>query len=82
MKRALVVVGIVIAALAALAVRVVVEGRDALADGDAALAAKRPLDAIAGWERAARWYLPLGPHVDDAYARLVELAQNDAKHAL
>lgn len=82
MKRALVIVGIVVATLGTLAVRVVIEGRRALADGDAALAAKRPLDAIAGWEAAARWYLPLAPHVDEAYARLVELATADPKHAL
>ena len=82
MKRALVIVGLVVAALAALAVRVVIEGRAAVAEGDAAMSAKRPLDAIAGWEAAARWYLPMAPHVDDAYARLVELAKTDPKHAL
>ena len=82
MKRALVIAACVVAVLGLLAVRVVIEGRRALAEGDAALAAKRPLDAIAAWETAARWYLPLAPHVDDAYARLVELAKSDRRSAL
>ena len=81
MKK-LVVIGIVVAALGALAVRVVIEGRSALADGDDAIAAKRTSDAIAAWESAARWYLPLAPHVDEAYERLVTLAKSDPKHAL
>ncbi|MDQ3333837.1 MAG: hypothetical protein M4D80_01525 [Myxococcota bacterium] len=80
MKRALVVIAIVFAALGTLAVRVVIEGRRALAEGDAALAAKKPLEAIQAWESAARWYFPLAPHVDEAYARLVEIANADAKH--
>ena len=82
MKRALVILGIVIAGFGALAVRVVIEGRDALAAGDAAHAAKRTGDAIAAWESAARWYLPAAPHVDEAYARLTALAKADPKHAL
>jgi hypothetical protein len=81
-KRALVIVGIVVAALGALGVRVVIEGRRAITAGDDALVQKRPLDAIASWESAARWYLPLAPHVDDAYARLVDLAKTDPKVAL
>lgn len=80
MKRALVVIAIVFAALGALAVRVVIEGRRALAEGDAAIAAKKPLEAIQAWESAARWYFPLAPHVDEAYARLVEIANADAKY--
>jgi hypothetical protein len=81
-KRALVIIAIVGAILAALAVRVVTSGRAALADGDAAIAAKRPAEAIASWEAAARWYLPLAPHVDEAYARLTLLAKSDPTHAL
>lgn len=53
MKLAI-VVGL--AVLAALAIRVVYEGRSALANGD--------------YETAARWYLPFAPHVDEAYAKL------------
>jgi hypothetical protein len=78
LKRALAIAAIVLAGAGGLAVRVVVEGRAALAEGDAALAAKRPADAIAAWETAARWYLPGAPHVDEAYARLVRLAGDPA----
>lgn len=78
MKKALLVGAIVVATLGALAIRVVVEGRGALAEGDEAAAAGRTDDAIAAWETAARWYLPLAPHVDEAYARLIELATRAA----
>lgn len=74
MRKAIVIVAIVVAALGAIAIRVVVEGRTALAAGDEAAAAGRIEDAIADWETAARWYLPLAPHVDEAYARLLDLA--------
>lgn len=74
-RRVLIVVAIVLAGLGALAVRVVLEGRAALAEGDEALATKHPGDAIAAWESAARWYLPGAPHVDEAYERLVGFAR-------
>ena len=70
------VVAIVVAALAALALRVVIEGRAALARGDKAMAEHHVVDAIAAWQTAARWYLPLAPHVDDAYDRLTEVAKD------
>lgn len=73
-RRVIVVAMIMMAALAAVAIRVIVEGRAALAEGDEAAAAGRPDDAIAAWESSARWYLPLAPHVDDAYERLTALA--------
>lgn len=82
MKRALIVVAIVLAGLGALCIRVVVEGRRALAAGDTAASEGRLDDAIAGWEAAARWYLPFAPHVDEAYGRLTELAANDHRRAL
>ncbi len=72
-----VLIAIVVAGLGALAVRVVVEGRSALAEGDEAMTNKRYSDAIAAWERAARWYLPGAPHVDEAYDRLLEVARRD-----
>lgn len=81
-KRAIVITAIVAAALGAVAIRVVLEGRDALAEGDAAMTRGRPADAIRHFESAARWYLPLAPHVDEAYARLRALAgPNGAKQA-
>lgn len=82
MKSAIVAVAIALAAIGSCAVRVVIEGRGALATGDTALADGRIPDAIAGWEAAARWYLPLAPHVGDAYDRLVALAGSDRRHAL
>jgi hypothetical protein len=81
-KRILIVAAIVLAGLATLAIRVVVEGRSALADGDEAYAQHRVIDAIAGWESAARWYLPGAPHVDEAYDRLRNLAATDRRFAL
>jgi hypothetical protein len=81
-KRAIVIAGIVLTTIGALATRVVIEGRSALADGDAALQAKRVDQAIAAWEAAARWYFPLAPHVGEAYERLTSLAKSDPKHAL
>jgi hypothetical protein len=69
------VAAIVFAGVAALALRVVIEGRSALARGDEANAANRFPDAIAAWESAARWYFPLAPHVDAAYDRLREFAK-------
>lgn len=77
MKRTLTgVAAIVVAGIAALALRVVIEGKSALAKGDEAAAAGRFPDAIAAWEAAARWYLPLAPHVDAAYDRLRDLAKS------
>ena len=70
MKRALVIVAIVLGALGALAIRVVVEGRTAVSAGDDWALRGKPLEAIASYETAARWYLPLAPHVDAAYAKL------------
>ncbi len=70
MKRIVLVVGIVVAAIAVAGIRVVREGRAALAEGDDAAVRNRPSEAIAAWETAARWYLPYASHVDDAYSRL------------
>lgn len=81
-RRLLAVVALVIAVLGAVSIRVIVEGRDALAEGDAAAADGRIDEAIAAWESSARWYLPLAPHVDEAYARLIELASKSHRHAL
>ena len=76
MKRKLAWIAVVaVAGLAALALRVVVEGRAALAEGDEAMAEQRAADAITAWESAARWYLPFAPHVDEAYDRLREVAR-------
>ncbi|MBV8758917.1 MAG: hypothetical protein JO257_16640 [Deltaproteobacteria bacterium] len=70
MKRALIPAAIVLAVLGALAIRIVVEGRAALGTGSDWVLRGKPLEAIASYEDAARWYLPLAPHVDAAYDRL------------
>ncbi len=82
MKRGLAVLAFVLALVGALATRVVIEGRDALARGDTAIADRRPADAIAAWESAARWYLPGAPHVTAAYERLTALALAEPAAAL
>jgi len=74
-RTAIGITAVVVAALATISLRVVLEGRAAIADGDDALADRRPVDAIAAWESAARWYLPLAPHVDEAYDRLRDYAK-------
>lgn len=73
-KPAIVIVAFALAALGALAIRVVVEGRAALARGDEARAAGRTGESIRAYETAARWYLPLASHVEEAYAKLRTLA--------
>ena len=70
----LLIPAILIAVLAALSIRVVVAGRSALGDGDDWMLRGKPLEAIGAYETAARRYLPLAPHVDDAYGKLRALA--------
>jgi hypothetical protein len=75
-KRKLVTAAVVIGfCLAVVVTRAVWQGRGALDDGDSALAAGDSEEAIRHWRRAARWYVPLAPHVTDAYERLEALAQ-------
>jgi hypothetical protein len=74
-KRAIVIGAVVVAVLGALAIRVVIEGRNALADGDAWMLRGKTGEAIRAYESAARWYLPLAPHVDEAYDKLRHLAE-------
>jgi hypothetical protein len=68
---------IVVAVLGALSIRIVIEGRAALGDGDDWMLRGKPLEAAHAYEIAARWYLPLAPHVDEAYAKLRKLAASD-----
>lgn len=70
-KRTIAITAAVVAACLAVVVsRAVWEGRSALAAGDRAAASGNMGDAIRHWRRAARWYVPLAPHVSDAYDRL------------
>jgi hypothetical protein len=74
-RAAALVVGAALAVLGAAAIRVVWQGRSALAEGDAARAAGDVHRAIDGWRAAARHYVPLAPHVDEAYGRLAQVAR-------
>ncbi len=75
MKRRLITAAIVVGfCLAVVVTRAVWQGRGALDDGDRALEANDSEEAIRYWRRAARWYVPLAPHVADAYDRLEALA--------
>lgn len=74
-KRTILILAFVAAVLGALAIRVVLEGRSALATGDDLMASGRTAEAIRAYETAARWYLPLAPHVDQAYAKLRAIAE-------
>ena len=75
MKRRLITAGLVIAfCLGVVVTRAVWQGRGALADGDEAAEAGDREGAIRWWRRAARWYVPLAPHVGDAYDRLEAMA--------
>lgn len=58
--------------------RAVWQGRSALAEGDVALSNGEHRTAIERWRRAARWYVPLAPHVGDAYDRLEDLGDTAA----
>lgn len=71
MRRKLAIAAAVTAiVVGVLVTRAIWEGRSALHDGDAAAAHGDTGAAIDLWRRAARWYVPLAPHVDDAYDRL------------
>lgn len=75
-KRTIALVAALIAAsLAVVVTRAVWEGRSALARGEEALATGDSAEAVRQWRRAARWYVPLAPHVGDAYDRLEEVAR-------
>jgi hypothetical protein len=77
-RRIVVIAAVVLALFGALAIRVVVEGKRALAAGDDWRARGKPAEAIRAFEASARWYLPLAPHVEDAYDRLRELTKEPA----
>jgi len=77
-RSALACAAIVLAGLAAAAIRIVYEGRGALAEGESALGRGDKRGAIVAFEAAARWYLPGAPHVADAYAELRALTADPA----
>ena len=75
-KRSIaIVVAVGLAIVLSLVTRAVWQGRTALSRGDVALEAGRIDEAIGHWRRAARWYVPLAPHVGTAYERLEDTAK-------
>ena len=81
MKKKLVTVLIVAGlCLGVVVTRAVWEGRAALSEAGDALDAGDPHEAVALYRRAARWYVPLAPHVGRAYDQLEAIAQQ-AEHS-
>jgi hypothetical protein len=76
-RKLVLVAAILLGGFGALAIRVVIAGRAQLAAGDDAMTRGNPAQAIRAFEASARWYLPLAPHVDDAYDRLRALASSE-----
>jgi len=72
-KRALIVLGVALAVVATISLRAVIAGRAELAAGDDWMLRGKPSLAVRSYEASARWYVPLAPHVDTAYARLRDL---------
>jgi len=66
--------------LAVLSGRAFYEGYAALQKGEVALQKNDVKTAIRSWRRAARWYVPLAPHVRTAYNQLRNLAHASEKH--
>ena len=64
---------IALAVIGVVSLRAVISGRDALGDGDDWMLRGKPAEAIRSYEAAARWYVPLAPHVEAAYAKLRNL---------
>jgi hypothetical protein len=73
-NRIVAIAAIAFAVMAVIGLRAVVSGRRALAQGDDWMLRGKPAEAIRSYEAAARWYVPLAPHVDAAYAKLRGLA--------
>ena len=76
MKRKLIAALLVFGVcLGVVVTRAVWEGRSALERADEAAARGELTEAITWYRRAARWYVPLAPHVGRAYDRLEQIAQ-------
>ncbi|CAN5348759.1 hypothetical protein BH11MYX1_BH11MYX1_56090 [soil metagenome] len=70
MKRGLAIAAIAAAVIGIIAVRAVRAGRRAIAVGDAFAEHHDTREAVRSYEAAARWYVPLAPHVEAAYRKL------------
>ena len=74
-RKLLIVAATISLCLGVLTIRAMWEGRSALERGDDAQLQGDSETAIRWWRRAARWYVPMAPHVGSAYERLRSLAQ-------
>ena len=63
-KKLAVAAAVIGLCLGVVVTRAVWQGCAAQAEGDAALARGDRDEAITRWRRAARWYVPLAPHVE------------------
>ena len=77
-RKVFMLLAVLLFCVAAVATRAFVEGRSALAEGDAANAKNDKARAIMRWRRAARWYVPGASHPGEAYDRLQGLADTAA----
>jgi hypothetical protein len=74
MKKKLITFAVVAGlCLGVVVTRAVWEGRSALQKGSEAAEDGRLRDAVTWYRRAARWYVPLAPHVGRAYDRLEDI---------
>tara|TARA_R110002096_G_scaffold433887_5_gene653969 strand:+ start:96843 stop:97499 length:657 start_codon:yes stop_codon:yes gene_type:complete len=73
-RRLLIAVASVFLCVGVLSTRALWEGRSSLKRGNAFLERGDSEGAVRNWRRAARWYLPLAPHVASAYDKLQGLA--------
>ena len=73
-RRMLIVLASMFLCLGVLSARALWEGRGALQEGNSLLAEGDTEGAVRLWRRAARWYLPMAPHVESAYDKLRGLA--------
>lgn len=73
-RQIILVVATVFLCFAVLSARALWEGRDALDKGQTAMAEGDGESAVRWLRRAARWYVPLAPHVGEAYESLEALA--------
>jgi hypothetical protein len=74
-RKLLLIAATILLCLGVITIRAMWEGRSALQRGDEAQASGDSEAAVRWWRRAARWYVPMAPHVASAYDRLQSLAE-------
>lgn len=75
-KRRVIAAAVIVGlCLGVVVTRAIWQGRSRVAEGDRAMARGKIDTAVLSWSRAARWYVPLAPHVGQAHHRLADFAQ-------